>query len=119
MALADKVKGLKKHKIEVPPPAAEPVKPFDFERADRHLRELNDSVGAKYPDGCIEWLAANRQDISQALIAGENAVDLAYLAEDLPALINKLDLLNRMYLKAFDVFNTRPPVIEVQADLAL
>lgn len=117
MALRDKVKD--KHRIEVPPPAPEPVAVFDQARADQVLRETNDAVGVKYPSGSLEWIIANRKDIWTALCEGENAVDVAYIDCDLPGLVKATDLLQRMYMKAFDVFNSRPPIVEVQADLSL
>lgn len=119
MALADKVKGLSKHKIEVPPPAPAPVIVFDNAAADRLITETADAISAPYPVGCIEWLIMNRTEIWDALRDVEFKVDAAYLSCDLPALKKALDLCCRTYLKAYEVFNTRPPVIEVQADLAL
>jgi hypothetical protein len=119
MSLADKLTGLSRHKIDLPPPPQEPVAVFDRKKADQLLRSINDSLGIEYPAGCLEWLSVNRPDIWKALCEGENAVNAAYLAENLPEMEKAGDLLQRMYCKAYEVFNTRPPVIEVQADLGL
>jgi hypothetical protein len=119
MALGDRLKCLSQHKIEVPPPDPEPVVSFDQAAADELLHKINDELGCSYPPGCLQWIIANRKDIWTALCSGENVVDLAYLNGDMPGFVKALDLLKRMYCKAYEVFNTRPPVIEVQADLGL
>jgi len=111
MTLLSAIPGLSAHQVDIP----EPVVSFDFIKADRLLAELNESVGSAYPDaGCVSWLVANQSPAFTALCAGENAVDLAYLAGDMPALEKAVDLLRRMYLKAFGLYAARPPVIEVQ-----
>lgn len=109
--LLSAIPGLVAHQVEVP----EPVVSFDTERADQLLRDMTTEIGAAYPDeGCIEWLRLNRPEVIVALFSGEQEVDRLYLAEDMPGMAAALDLLRRMYLKAFGIYEARPPVIEVQ-----
>lgn len=83
------------------------------DRADRLIRRLNGTVGSRVQDGCLEWLCANRPDLWNGLCAGENAVDRAYIAEDLAALTVAVEEMERLYLQAFDVYAARPPLMEV------
>lgn len=117
MALADRLKGLQKHVTELPPPPASLPPNFDREQADRIIAGLNDEIRNQYPVGCMEWIIAERSDVWQALCAGENDVDRAYITEDMLELIMAADRLQRMYEKAFGQFNCRPPVIERQEAL--
>jgi len=114
MSLLSAIPGLSAHAVVVPEPESA-ASAFDFARADRLIAGLNEAIGAAFPDaGCLRWLAENRHDALAALLYGEAAVDVAYLAEDMTKLEKAIDLLQRMYLKAFNIYTTRPPVVEVQ-----
>lgn len=86
---------------------------FSIDQADNLLRDLNGTLGAEYSPGTIEWLQENRPDVIKSLHDMWNQVDAAYLTESMPELAAVTDLLKRSYLKAFDLFRQRPPVIEV------
>lgn len=87
---------------------------FDLVQADALLRDLNNTIGGEYPTGAMEWLRTERMDIIASLHGMEQQVDAAYLAEDMAELAAKVDLLRRSYLKAFGLFLSRPPVIDVE-----
>lgn len=114
MSLLENIPGLSAHETHLP----EPVKvEFDADKAFNLIRILNGVIGAAYPEGCLEWLAKHRQDIWDELCAGENAVDRAYIAEDMDELAKATDRMQRMYLRAFKVYEARPPIVEVQEKL--
>jgi hypothetical protein len=119
MGLSDRIKGLDRHRIEVPaapePVATGPVAAPDH--FDRLIDDLHGTIAARYPKGCMEWVLAERRDIWTALCQLENQVDLAYIARDLPALREAADLLSRSYVKCFELFACRPPVVERQEAL--
>ena len=107
------IPGLSAHKVEIP----EAVIEFDVERAEELLRQVNATIASAYPgDDCFSWLV-KQPDVWKPLCDGENDVDLAFLAQDMPTLEKAVDRLERMYLKAFNLYASRPPVVEVQEDL--
>lgn len=86
---------------------------FSVDRADNLLKDLNGTIGAEYLAGAVEWLSAKRPDVIKSLKDIENQIDAAYLADNMPELAAKTDLAKRSYLKAFELFRQRPPVVEV------
>lgn len=94
-----------------------PVLTFDREQAESLMRDLNDSIGAEYPTGALEWLRKERKEVIKSLFSLEQAVDAAYLAEDIPEFKKALDLLKRSYLKAFKMFTDRQSGGEVQGEI--
>jgi hypothetical protein len=92
---------------------------FDAEKAFQLLRDLNNTIGAEYPAGALEWLHENRPEVIISLLDMEKQVEAAYLAENMPELKRSVDLLKRSYTKAFKLFTEQPPIIEVQTEMIL
>lgn len=104
------IPGLQKFK-ETPAPL------FDIDKAVKLLREGLVLVNSFYPPGAMEWLRENRPDIPKQLKADWKAIDQAINDEDMTAASVAAELCIKHHRKAFEIFEGRPPVIEVQGDL--
>uniref|UniRef100_A0A831TXV1 Uncharacterized protein n=1 Tax=Geobacter metallireducens TaxID=28232 RepID=A0A831TXV1_GEOME len=88
---------------------------FDRETARRMVWDTVCMLSSSYPDGALEWLRANRPDVIRYAHEAEAALDAAVEAEDVHGLALALERYVKVFQRAFQVFEGRPPVIEVQA----
>ncbi len=118
MNLLSAMPGLSVHEtIVAVTPVKEPTRSFDLDKAVKLLREGLVLVNSFYPPGALEWLRENRPDIAKQLKADWKDIDLAIKAEDMSKATLAAELCIRHHRKAFDIFLSRPPVIEVQGEL--
>lgn len=92
----------------------EPQVGFDSKKAQQMITDTLSLINTSCPKGAREWIASERPVISKNLIEVERAVDRAFEAEDEKMLAKNLDALKRYHLRAFAVYEGRPPVIEVE-----
>lgn len=90
---------------------------FDQDKAQRLISDTYSLISTECPAGALTWIDSNRPNISFQLKRAEKAVYKAFETENLERLVKVLDAWKRYHLKAFAVFEARPPVIEVQGDL--
>jgi DNA primase len=90
---------------------------FDHSKALQLISDANSIVATRCPVGAMEWILNHRPAIAGHLKEAEKAVDSAFEAENEEKLIKNLDAWKRYNFRAFDVFEGRPPVIEVQSQL--
>lgn len=123
MALKDRIKGLDQHKIDLPPAtpavAPQPVVSVDISAADELMSSVWSTISSSHQPGCFDWLLENRKDVTKALADLEQQVDAAYREGNIGTLKKALDILERSYAKAFEIFNLRPPVFERQEEMFL
>lgn len=105
------IPGLSAHKAVVPATA------FDRERAGRLVGDAVSLLSSLYPAGTLEWLKANRPDVYRYLVESEQDLDASIDAEDPGRFAKSLEIYVKRFQKAFDIFNERPPVMEVQGEL--
>jgi DNA primase len=89
---------------------------FDQEKMFRLVTDTRSRVQSQCPVGAMDWLAA-QTNIWKHRKAADNAVDVAFEAEDEAAVIKALDAWERYHLAAWQRYNERPPVIERQEAL--
>ncbi len=111
MNLLAAMPGLSKHETNIPKPV------FDIDRASKLLREGLVLVNSFYPPGAMEWLRENRPDVVKQLKQDWKDIDLAIKAEDMKAATLAAETCIKHHRKAFEIFEGRPPVIEIQGDL--
>ena len=87
---------------------------FDQARAIQLISDTYSLISSKCPAGALEWIEKERPDIFDLLKQAGKAVDFALESEDEQRLVKVLDAWRRYHLRAFDVFDARPPVMEVQ-----
>lgn len=90
---------------------------FDAEKAHRLINDAYSLIASQCPAGAMEWLELKRPDLIASLKREEASIDNAFESEDLGALSLVLTEWSRGHAEAFEIFNTRPPVIEVQETL--
>ena len=96
----------------------DPIKSdFDQVRAMRLVADAVGLISSFYPDGALGWLRENRPDVMRYLTAAEIALDMAIVNENGPELTVALEKYVQYHQRAFKVFETRPPVAEVQTDM--
>jgi len=88
-------------------------KRFDLIKAQQEIADAYSLIMSKCPTGALDWIADNRPDILDHLKQAEKAVDFAFKTEDSVQLTKNLAGWHRFHLRAFDIFEGRPPVIEV------
>lgn len=108
------ITGLQKFKDQ---PAAPAPPAFDVDKAHQLLRDGLSLVNSFYPAGAMEWLRDTRPDIPKQLKADWKAICAAIDAGDIVAVSSAVEVCIRHHRKAFEIFEGRPPVIEVQGDL--
>lgn len=113
--LMSAIPGLAMHKTTVPDPPPPPA--FDREKADSLMREAISLLCSFYPVGAMEWLRENRPDAVKHLEESMAEIDAAVLAEDIKAVTAALERYVKFHQRAFELFEQRPPVIEVQEAL--
>jgi len=97
--------------------AAKPVVTFDRERAEQLVCDTVSLLSSIYPAGALEWLQQNRPDVDRYLKESEQELDQSIKAEDPIGFAKALELYTKRYQRAFEIFNARPPVEEVQGEL--
>jgi hypothetical protein len=90
---------------------------FDGDKASRLLRDGLSLVNSLYPAGAMEWLAANRADVCTQLKSVWKSIGAAIRAEDIKMVTEAVELWIKYMRRAIELFNGRPPVIEIQGDL--
>lgn len=108
--------GLDKHKIQVPPPAVSVPAAFDYERAARLIQDNRAEISTSQPTGAMEWLYETRSDMVAELTRDEGAADKAYHEQRMGDLVEILSRLLETYQRAWRLFNERPKVKQ-QGDL--
>lgn len=109
--LLENIPGLAAHAATVPPVL------FDRERAVRLVADAVSLLASIYPAGCMEWLDSNRPDVHRYIREAERDLDAAVDAEDGLGFARALEVYFKRYQRAFEIYNERPPVVEVQGDL--
>lgn len=107
------IPGLAAHKVAVPEAAVA----FDWERAARLVGDAVSLLSSTYPAGAMEWLAVNRPDVHRYIQEAEQALDGSVEREDSAAFAKALELYIKRHQRAFELYNERPPVMEVQGEL--
>jgi hypothetical protein len=117
MSLLAAMPGLAMHDTPVLPPPSVVVS-FDAAMAQDTIRRAITDVAASFPSpDPWGWLLINRPDVISHLKKTGNDMNLAYLDQNLIAVREAADLYVRSHKKAWQIYETRPPVIEVQGDL--
>jgi hypothetical protein len=111
MSLLSAMPGLSKHETNIP------VVPFDIEKATRLLKDGLALINSFYPPGAMEWLRENRPDLAKQLKADWKDIDRAINAEDMKSATLTAETCIKHHRKAFEIFEGRPPSIEIQGDL--
>lgn len=110
------VPGLAKHRTATPAVAVVPPVP-NRERAFELLRESVRLLAELYPEQALVWLREYRPDVVAHLRDCEGAVDAAVLSGDLDRTRRTLTRYVSEHQRAFDLFKSRPPVVDTQGDL--
>lgn len=97
--------------------AASAPQPFDRDKAFQILRDGVSMINSFYPVGAMDWLRTNRPDVVKQLKADYRNIDQAIHNEDRTAVSVSVELCIKHHRKAFEIFEARPPVIDVQGDL--
>ena len=111
--LISNIPGLAAHRVAVPVAAS----PFDRERAIRLTGDAVSLLSSYYPAGALEWLKENRPDVDRYLREAEQDLDESIEREDLPRFTKALEIYIKRHQRGFEIFNERPPVMEVQGEL--
>ena len=114
MTLLSAIPGLSAHEMKIP---TAPIIPFDRDKAVQILRDGISLINSFYPDGALEWLRENRPDITRQLKADFKAIEQAIMDEDRKKVSGAVEVCIKHHRRAFEIFEVRPPVIEVQGDL--
>lgn len=114
MSLLAAIPGLSAHETSVPPPA---LPPFDRDKALQLLRDGVSLINSFYPTGAMEWLREHRTDVITILNADYARIEQSILAEDRTKVAVSVELLIKHHRRAFEIYEARPPVIEIQGDL--
>jgi hypothetical protein len=111
------IPGLASHSLPVTAAPVVVAPGYDRKAGLEAVRTMHSAIVAAYHPGSIEWLREHCPDVIQALLAQERIIDALWETDEVDGLDAALDLRERMYLKAFQLFALRPPVVEVQDDL--
>ncbi|OHD28266.1 MAG: hypothetical protein A2Y38_19340 [Spirochaetes bacterium GWB1_59_5] len=87
---------------------------FDQSRAVQLISDTYSLISGKCPSGAMDWLGKERPDVFGRLALAEKAVVAALEDQDAVRLSKALDTWKRYHLRAFDIFEARPPVIIVE-----
>lgn len=90
---------------------------FDQTKAQRMISDTSSMISTQCPSGAMNWLSTFRPDVFKQLNQAGKAVDHAYESENQPELVKRLSIWHRYHTRAFELFEARPPVIEVQDNL--
>lgn len=112
--LADKIPGLTAHRIDIPQKTA-PV--FDQAAASLLVGDAVSIISSLYPAGALEWLRANRPDVSKHLREAADAMDVAANGTNRAALVLAIERWVEFHRKAFAIYQGRPPLIDCQEGL--
>lgn len=94
-----------------------PRVPFDRERACRLVGDAVSLLTSMYPSGALEWIEGNRPDVHKYLREAERDLDASVESEDSTAFAKALEIYVKRHQRAFEIYNERPPVVEVQGEL--
>lgn len=122
MSLLSKIPGLSRHQaleIDQPLPMSTPPTYFDRRWADRLIGNALADVDAAYAAGALDWIHTNRPDVAAFLRETILEIDAAVTAEDGPRVTTAIERFVEAHKRAFRIFETRPPVIEVDLQLDL
>lgn len=100
-------------KVEVPRMEKETTR-FDSTRVQQLISDSRSRVQNGWKNDGWEWLEKNRPDVIGYIREMENAVDERYAAEDEAGVVKALDIMERRYQRAWEVYAEQPPVIERQ-----
>jgi hypothetical protein len=117
MSLLSAMPGLALH--DTPRPPIPPViVVFDNAMAQQIIRQAITDVAMCFPaPDPWGWLLDNRPEVISELKRVGNDMNVAYLALDMVAVSAAADVFVRFHKKAWQIYEQRPPVIEVQGDL--
>lgn len=108
--------GLQKFKDQPAPPPIETV--FDDAAAHEIVRQAVNTVAVAFPaPDAWSWLSSNRPEIIAELKRVGKAMGTAHLSLDIELVKSAAETFAKYYLKAWGIYEQRPPVIEVQGDL--
>lgn len=120
MTLLANIPGLARHEaLAIPLPMSVPPTRFDRAWADRLISAAVLDIDAAYRPGALEWVRENRPDVAAYLRDASLAVCEAVNAEDGPLVTAAVDRFVEAHRRAIKLFEARPPVIEVDAQLDL
>ena len=85
---------------------------FDQDRAQQMISDTNSIISSSCPKGAMEWIDASRPEVAERLKSAGKAVDQAFETEDMARLTKVLTAWKQYHMRAFDIFEARPPVIE-------
>jgi DNA primase len=85
---------------------------FNSEKCIRLISEARGRIASACPPGAPDWLEENKGDVWRYLKAADKAVDDAFETRDEQALIKNLKAWEKYHLRAWEIFNERPKVIE-------
>lgn len=114
MSLLSAIPGLSRHETRVPPAMPET---FDRDKALRLLRDGMSMINSFYPPGAMEWLREKRPDVVKQLKADVADIEKAIMGEEISKVALSVETCIKHHRKAFEIFEARPPVMEVQGDL--
>jgi len=93
--------------------APESTMGFDPQKMQQQINDTFSRVTSQAPKGAQEWLVRHRPDVLQHLARVDKDVDAAFESGDESVVVKALDTWERYYLLAWQRYNERPPVIEV------
>ena len=110
--LAEKIPGLAAHRIDVPKAPA-----FDQAAASLLVGDAVSIISSLYPAGALEWLRENRPDVAKHLREAADSMDLAANGTNRAVLVVAIERWVEFHRKAFEIYLSRPPVIDHQGGL--
>lgn len=90
---------------------------FDQKKAQQQISDTYSRISSSCPPDAMVWLETNRKDVLDHLKKAEASVELAFQTENEADLAQWLDKWMKWSLAAWKVYESRPPVIEVQEHL--
>ena len=91
--------------------------PFDRDKAFQLLRDGISLINSFYPAGAMEWLREHRPDVVKQLKVDFKNIEQCILDEERTKVAICVELCINHHRRAFEIFEARPPVIDVQSDL--
>jgi hypothetical protein len=112
MSLFSAIPGLSIHEPYVAPLVAEQ---YDAAAAGLLVSATYENVAASFPDPAVmNWLTTNRPDVLAEIKKGRQAIQEAHQAQDLALFRRACDRFQRLHLRAWSVYEQRPPIVETQ-----
>jgi hypothetical protein len=120
MSLLSAMPGLAVHETNIPPLPPPVTVAFDDAAAYEIIRCAVRDVALSFPaPDPWGWLTKNRPDVIAELKKSGDDMNVAYLASNMEQVKKTADRFVRIHKRAWQIYEQRPPVIEIQDELML